>query len=144
MPDPIKITLGELKRAEVSLTKLMTADMPFKTSYRLRKLARKISEELMHIDKERDELIRKYGEKAANGQIVVPKGEKTQEFMSEYNMMLQTEATFDFAPIPLALIEHLSLSPDDLLNIEAFLEPELESAEKSNEKSAGPVEVTKV
>lgn len=119
----MKILLGDLKKAEPALAKVLDAEMPFKTAYRLKKLASQVAAELMHVEKERGELVKKHGTKNAQGAISVPK-ENLDAFMIEWNMVLDTDVEFNADLIPLAALEMVPVSPSDLMVLEPFLEVE--------------------
>ncbi len=118
----VSIKLSELRNISVSLQKILSQDMPVKQAYRMSKLAKSADTEMKEIETQRLVLVKKYGEKDEKGNINVR--EKMQEFMDEFNELLNEEIEISFIPLNLMDIgmQEVKLSPIDIANLEIFLD----------------------
>ena len=66
----MKITLGQLKDAEVALDKVLKAELDFPVAYSLRKFVRAIRQQKAHYDEEQNLIVQKYGQKGVDGKLI--------------------------------------------------------------------------
>jgi hypothetical protein len=118
--EKISIKLSELRNISISLQKILSQDMSIKQAYRMSKLAKCADIDMKEIETQRMALVKKYGEKDEKGNITVT--EKMQEFMNEFNELLNEEIEVSFIPIDLNDLSDVKLSPIDIANIEIFLD----------------------
>ena len=100
----MKLTNGEIFNAKEPLTKLMGEKFPVKVSYQLAKLAGKLSEQMLVIEKVRNGLIQTYGEPNPDNpqQIsVLPNSENFQKFASELGELFAQEIQVVFEVVKL-------------------------------------------
>jgi len=116
----VSLKLSELRNISVSLSKILSQDMPVKQAYRMSKLAKSADKEMKEMEEQRMALVKKYGEKNVKGDVAVK--EKMQEFMDELNEFLKEEIEMSFIPLDLNAISDLKLSPLDLANLDMFLD----------------------
>lgn len=116
----VSIKLSELRDISASLSKILSQDMPVKQAYRMSKLAKSANVEMKEMEEQRLILVRKYGEKDEKGNLNVR--EKMEEFVGEFNELLNEEIEISFIPIDLNDIKDIKLSPMDIANLEIFLD----------------------
>lgn len=117
------MTNREVVEAGVGLRRIFEAQAPFKFTYRLEKIARKILKLMAAIEEERVRLCKVYGEKQADGSFKVVG--RMEEFADSYNAILGREATIEFEPIPRELVEGLEISAVELTALSTFLAEEV-------------------
>ena len=101
--------------------------MPVKTAYRVRKLLKKVYEELVYIERNRVNLVKKYSNgKDKIGNFEVSK-EKENEFKKEFSELLTEEIVFDWELISISELGDISLTPVDLIRLDKLI---YESEEK--------------
>lgn len=121
----MKLTNGEVFNARVPLEQLSALKFPVKTSLALVKLAQKLQEFFLPVDKVRDGLIRQYGESdPENPQLtrVKPDSENWGKFITEMQELLSQEVEVVFETV--ALPEELEIEPTILMALSKFVEVE--------------------
>lgn len=131
----VKVSLKDLREASGSLNKILGAEIEFRLSYRLRRIADKVLSEMKQFEKFRLEMVEKYGEKdKVTGQIEVkPNSPKMGLFKTELEKVLDDEVELNVQLIPIDLIEksNIKLSAIDCALIEKFISTEkVEKEEK--------------
>lgn len=117
----VKFTLGELKSIEESLKKLIELPLPIKISYSLSKVLNNISKELILLEEQRMNLVRKYGETNQETKEIKVSNENLDLFVKEFNELLQEELELMIKPINInSLGDDLKLSPVDMARLEKF------------------------
>lgn len=115
----IKITLSALKKAEESLKKILTQDLPISQAYLLSRFGKKIITELDIYEEHRNKLILQFGKQSEDGSYIV---ENNEEFTKELTNLLNTEIEIDINLIDLNTIkDYIKLSAIDLINLEFLL-----------------------
>ncbi len=123
----MKFKLSEVRTLEGSLIKLTSKELPVKTAYRVGKLLKKVSEELVYIERHRVNLVKKYSNgKDKIGNFEVSK-EKENEFKKEFSELLTEEIVFDWELISISELGDISLTPVDLIRLDKLI---YESEEK--------------
>jgi len=104
--------------AETSpIENLLKADFKFKVSYRIRRLTDKLQAILDTYNLQRQELIKKFGEKdEETGNFTVKDPEKLKEFWKELNEMLDVEEEIEFDKIKQEEVEDVKLKAKDIVN----------------------------
>ena len=88
----MKLTNGDVFLSREPLQKLLDQKFPVMVSYKLGKLANKLSEQFKVIEDSRNGLIKKYGEKDDKGNLTVKQeGEKWEKFVAEFNELMAHE-----------------------------------------------------
>lgn len=92
--------------------------LPLKTKYWLTKLVEKVNKEKSEIEKARNSLIEKFGEKDEQGNVSIPstikKGKKEEtnpkliEFQNEYLSLLNETISIEYKPIELDILENIT------------------------------------
>ncbi len=118
-----QIELKELRKIQNSIGKIVSANIPSeKIRYRLSKLAKLLTTELTDLEKERQRLIKEYGEKDAQGNIQV-KPEHEEEFNKRFDELQSESVEVSYVPVDLSGID-AGLNALDMLNLEPFLSQE--------------------
>ena len=100
----MKITNGEIFGAVQALGELSNKELPVKFSYWLARLINKLDGSYKAIEKVRNDLVQKHGEKNEKGQFEVKQGgSKWEAFATEFNELMVEEVEVDVSPIKLPL-----------------------------------------
>ncbi len=105
----LNTTLGQLVNSWVSVNKLMECELPAHASLRLARFVRVALPEWEQFEQKRQELIKRYGEAGANGDLVVTP-EHMPEFTRQLNKLLAE---------PLEL-PHPRLKDSDILDVKGL------------------------
>ena len=104
---------------------------PFKGSlaFKIARLARELEKEMQTFNDERMKIIRKYGKKDENGELVVGEdgnvsfeSDKIDELNSEFNSLLETELEINADKLPMDSIDEFELTPQEVIGLEKFFE----------------------
>lgn len=113
--------LKELRMISNSIGKVITADIPNeKIRYRLSKLAKIFSNEITDLEKERQRLIKQFGEEDAKGNLKV-KPEHEDEFNKRFDDLQSESVEVSYIAVDLSGL-NLGLNALDMLNLEPFLD----------------------
>lgn len=105
----LQTTLGQLVNSWASINKLMECELPPHASLRLARFVRVALPEWEQFEQKRQELIKKFGEAGANGDLVVT-AENMPEFTKQLNKLLAE---------PLEL-PHPKLKDSDILDVKGL------------------------
>lgn len=105
----LQTTLGQLVNSWASINKLMECELPAHASLRLARFVRVALPEWEQFEQKRQELIKKFGEAGANGDLVVT-AENMPEFTTQLNKLLAE---------PLEL-PHPRLKDSDILDVKGL------------------------
>lgn len=119
----MKMVIKDLLEKKGAIDKILKKDLPFKTAYRLGKIAAKMMAEFKHIEKIRVEIIKKFSPKNKNGNLQVPP-DKMGAYLEEWETFLEESTTLNTEKIPLECLAEVTLSPEDIANLSEFLEGE--------------------
>jgi hypothetical protein len=108
----MKLTLGSIKAAQPALTKLLNADLPIATAFKLSKLVKAVENELTSYESQRVKLIEKLGE--AEGDTTKVKQENLPAFVEEMTKLHDIECELPGDPIPVADLGDLNISAVDV------------------------------
>ena len=141
--DTIKIKLGELKRIEDSINKLLNMRLPISISYDIGKALKKVSKELSCIENERNRLIKIHGEDQGEGNISIKDREKQKQFFDDMNLLLEKEIEIKYRPINIEVLDIkdskgkdllCDMTPQDMINLSEFF---FKSSDDSEEEDEG-------
>jgi hypothetical protein len=117
----MEIRLAEIKKIETSLSKLATKDIKINIAYKIGKLLKVLNQELKNLEESRINLVKKYGKKDEGGEDIRVPVERTEEFMLEFNGLMQEKVSVDFEPIPYQEFGDISLSVTDILSLDGYI-----------------------
>ena len=131
---------GNLFARQEVLSSLFAFKMPVKSLYRLRKIARKVNEELKEFTDMRLELIKEFGEAGENGTISVDfETENGKKFIAKYEEIANEDVSveIEFLDSIESLGDNVQLTAMEL----AMLEGLIVSLEEIDEEEAAAEEV---
>jgi hypothetical protein len=120
----MQVKLGELKNAEMVLSKLAQAQLPMKTSFSIAKLIRASSEDLKDFEGKRIVLVKKYGDQKEDGNVQV-KPENIEAFLNEMRELTDITLNIDVERIKLSDLQSLQFSAIELSALEPFIEDDV-------------------
>ncbi len=125
----IKVNLNDVVNSTQTFNKLM--QQPFKGSlaFKIARLARELEKEMQTFNNERMKIIRKYGKKDENGELIIDENgnvnfdtDKINELNNEFNSLLETELEINADKLPMDSIDEFELTPQEVIGIEKFFE----------------------
>jgi hypothetical protein len=125
----IKVSLNDVVNSTQTFNKLM--QQPFKGSlaFKIARLARELEKEMQTFNDERMKIIRKYGKKDENGELIVGEdgnvsfeNDKINDLNSEFNSLLETELEINADKLPMDSIDEFELTPQEIIGLEKFFE----------------------
>lgn len=123
MVTTVKLPLLRLNEIKASLDKLLTAELPAKTAYRLSKFAKKVLAEQKHMSEIRIKLFKTLGNEVVKGS---DKFQLAEANIAEYNRQIEDlykeEVEFEVATVTLEDIESAKLSAADMANLDFIID----------------------
>ena len=113
----MKITLGELKACEKGLSKIMGADLPAISSFRLLSILDIVNVALTRLEEVRINLVKKHGIKdETKGSYTIPKDSPNwTTFMDELGAVLQEEINLEgYIPMDITHLGNTNISAIEL------------------------------
>lgn len=125
----IKVKILDLVNSTETLQKLSQKDFKAKLAWSIARLLKAAEKEIQEFNDTRMNLIKKYGEKDENGELVTDdKGNckidnsVLNEFSNELNDLMNTEVEINANKIDIELLENLEFTPSDMAILEPFVE----------------------
>jgi len=130
----LKYSFLENKTAREAMIKLSTTNsLPADIAYRVGRIATRIDKE---IPKMRDLAIQTLKKHAVLNEIGMPKGMEKGDFQfendtkkaacdAEFNTLMESEIEEKVLPIPLSALQHVGLTPTEIVAIEAIIDVNL-------------------
>ena len=125
----IKVTISDLLNSTDTLQKLAQKDFKAKLAWSIARLLKSAETEIQGFNDARMNLIRKYGEKDENGQLITDEkdnckigNESITEFSNELNELMNSEVEINANKIKMELLENLDFTPSDMAALEPFVE----------------------
>lgn len=93
MPEyDVKFTLKELKRLEPALNAFLGSRIDSQVTFRVRRYAKQLKDQLDLMEEIRQELIAKYGARMSNGEMTV-KPDNIEQYFADYGKMMNETVT---------------------------------------------------
>ena len=125
----IKLTIAELINSAETLKKLAQQDFKAKLAWSVARLLKAAEAEMQSFNETRMNLIKKYGEKGEDGELVTDeKGnckiepEAAANFTNELNELIATEIEINANKIPIDLLEDVNFTPSEISILEPYIE----------------------
>lgn len=125
----IKVKILDLVNSTETLQKLSQKDFKAKLAWSIARLLKAAEKEIQEFNDTRMNLIKKYGEKDENGELVTDdKGNckidnsVLNEFSNELNDLMNTEVEINANKIDIELLENLEFTPSEMAILEPFVE----------------------
>ena len=124
----IKVKLSDLVNSVETLQKLAQKDFKAKLAWSIARLLKSAEAEIQSFNEARLNLIKKYGEKDENGELITDdKGnckintESVNNFTAELNELMNTEVEINANKIDMALLEDIEFTPSDMTVLEPYV-----------------------
>ena len=125
----ITVTLENIINSAESLRALAQKELKGKTAYRVSRMLRELDNEYSLFNETRAELIKKYGVRDENGELVVSENgdytlekEHIEDFYKEINDLLKNEIELNVNKIELDDLGDITFTPNEMLMLEPFIE----------------------
>ena len=129
----IKVKISDILNGTETLQKLAQKDFKAKLAWSIARLLKAAEQEIQNFNDTRLSLIKKYGEKDENGELVTDEKDNckivesnVKSFNDELNELIATEVELNANPIDIALLEDLQFTPADMAALEPFVKFEEE------------------
>ena len=127
----IKVTIADLLNSTETLQKLSQKDFKAKLAWSIARLLKSAEAEIQSFNETRMNLIKKYGEKDENGELItddngnckIPNANMV-EFNDELKDMLDTEVEINANKLSIDLLEDIEFTPSDMAVLEPFVDME--------------------
>jgi hypothetical protein len=121
----------DLYNVKESLERISKLDLPIRAAFKVVRLIEKLNKEFVVVEPLRQKLFEKYGEKAEDLENAMRiKEENKPAFQKEWEELLLTEMNLDFVPLRAEEFgEDTKIQPQDLMNLQPFMERELDEIE---------------
>ena len=125
----IKLKISDLISSVETLQKLSQKDFKAKLAWSIARLLRAAEAEMQSFNETRMNLIKKYGEKDENGELVVDdKGnckiapDSAEQFSKELNELVESEIEINANKINIELFDDVNFTPYEMSVLEPFIE----------------------
>ena len=125
----INVKISDLLNSTDTLQKLSQKDFKAKLAWSIARLLKAAEGEIQSFNDTRMNLIKKYGEKDENGELITDEkgnckivNESMNEFSTELNDLINSEVEINANKIDIGLLEDLEFTPSDMAVLEPFVE----------------------
>ncbi len=127
----IKIKMSDLLNSTETLQKLSQKELKARLALSIARLLKEAEREIQNFNEVRMNLIKKYGEKDENGELItddngnckiVPDG--VEIFSKELNEAISTEIEINANKLRIDDLDNLDFTPSDMAVLEPFIEEE--------------------
>ena len=125
----IKVTIADLLNSTDTLQKLSQKDFKAKLAWTIARLLKSAEKEIQQFNDTRMNLIKKYGEKDSDGELVTDdKGnckidrENLDSFNNELREVLEAEVELNANKIDMDLLGDVEFTPSDMAVLEPFVQ----------------------
>lgn len=125
----ITVKISDLLNSTETLQKLSQKDFKAKLAWTISRLLKAAEKEIQEFNETRMTLIKKYGEKDENGELITDdkgnckiENETLTQFSTELNELINSEIELNANKIDIALLEDLEFTPADMAALEPFVE----------------------
>ena len=125
----ITVKISDLLNSTETLQKLSQKDFKAKLAWSIARLLKAAEAEIQSFNDTRMNLIKKYGEKDENNELVTDENgnckinpEDIDIFSKELNELIDSEVEINANKIKMELLENLDFTPSDMAVLEPFVE----------------------
>lgn len=125
----IKVKISDLVNSTETLQKLAQQDFKAKLAWSIARLLKAAEAEIQSFNDARMNLIKKYGEKDENGELITDEGgnckiekDSISDFTNELNELVNTEVEINANRIDLNLLEDVDFTPSEITILEPFID----------------------
>ena len=122
------VSIYEIISANPVFAKILQHEFSAKQSFMISRALRALNTETEVFNKTREEVLRKYAECDASGEIIVDNGNvkirdgEMGNFQEEINELLYADLDIDIKPIPVEWLDAVKLTPQETLILEPFIQ----------------------
>lgn len=127
----IQLKMNDLLNSTETLQKLSQKELKAKLALSIARLLKEAEREMQNFNEVRMNLIKKYGEKDENGELITDEkgnckilNDNTADFSKELNDLIETEIEINANKLKLDDLETLDFTPSDMVSLEPFIEEE--------------------
>ena len=124
----ITVKISDLLNSTEALQKLANKELKAKLAWTISRLLKAAEAEIQNFNDTRMNLIRKYGEKDENGELITDEGgnckiiaETVEDFNKELNELINTEIEINANKINIGLLENIDFTPAEMAILEPFV-----------------------
>lgn len=125
----IKVKISELLNSTETLQKLSQKDFKAKLAWSISRLLKAAEAEIQAFNDTRINLIKKYGDKDENGELVTDENgnckidnASVEEFNKEFNELINTEVEINANKLTFDMLENIDFTPSEMAILEPFVE----------------------
>ena len=125
----IKVTITDILNGTEILQKLSNTGLKAKLAWQVSRLLKAVDKEVQEFNETRMALIKKYGEKDENGELITDdKGnckiitENVEKFSAELNELVAAEIEINANKIKMDDLENIDFTPSEMVALEPFIE----------------------
>ena len=127
----IKVKISELLNSTETLQKLSQKDFKAKLAWSISRLLKAAEAEIQAFNDTRMNLIKKYGDKDENGELVTDENgnckidnTSVEEFNKEFNELINTEVEINANKLTFDMLENIDFTPSEMAILEPFVDIE--------------------
>ena len=122
----MKLKLSDISLMSPALTNLIKQEdvkLPVRTSFKLSKIIKTLSNELSSVEETKIKLFKKYGSQNEDGQLqILPETEEHENFIRELGELMSEEVDLDIKPISIDDLGDINISVKDMLALSHIIE----------------------
>ena len=125
----IKLKISDLLNSTEALQKLAGKELKAKLAWQVGHVLKLAEKEIQDFNETRMNLIKKYGEKDENGELVTDENnnckinnEFINDFSNELNELIESEIEINANKIKIEDIENLDFTPAEMTQLEVFID----------------------
>ena len=125
----IQVKIADLLNSTETLQKLSQKDFKAKLAWTIARLLKSAENEIQSFNDTRMNLIKKYGEKDENGELITDENgnckinqEDIDIFSKELNELMDSEVEINANKMKMDLLENIDFTPSDMAVLEPFVE----------------------
>ena len=125
----IQVKIADLLNSTETLQKLSQKDFKAKLAWTIARVLKAAEGEIQSFNDTRMNLIKKYGEKDENGELITDENgnckinpEEIDIFSKELNELIDSEVEINANKIKMDLLENIDFTPSDMALLEPFVE----------------------
>lgn len=129
----IKVTITDILNGTEILQKLSSTGLKAKLAWQVSRLLKAVDTEVQEFNTTRMELIKKYGEKDGQGELITDeKGnckiitDNIDQFTSELNELVASEIEINANKLKMDDLENIDFTPSEMIALEPFIDMEEE------------------
>ena len=125
----IKLKISDLLNSTEALQKLAGKELKAKLAWQVSRVLKLAEKEIQDFNETRMNLIKKYGEKDENGELVTDENnnckinnESINDFSNELNELIESEIEINANKIKIEDIENIDFTPAEMTQLEVFID----------------------